>query len=94
MKRGAPTLRVAAGAAALLLSLGSVVWRQSRALETLAELDRDRDRRTLLLAERAELDRRIQKLESRGRVIPDAERRLGLRIPQAAEIVILPGVGT
>jgi hypothetical protein len=79
---------------ALLLSLGLVVWRQARALEALAELDGVRGRRAVLAAERTELARRIQRLESRGWVVPRAERRLGLRPPQADEIVILPGAAS
>ena len=84
-------LRAAAAVAVLLLALGLVIWRQTRALEALAELDAVRDRRALLVAERTELERRIQTLESRGWVLPAAERRLGLRTPRADEIVILPG---
>ncbi len=86
------SLRTAAAMLALLLSLGFVVWRQARALDALAELDRIGARRMLLAAELAELDRRMQMLESRAWVVPQAERRLGLRAPQADEIVILPAV--
>lgn len=86
------SLRTAAAMLALLLSLGFVVWRQARALDALAELDRIGTRRMLLAAELAELDRRMQMFESRAWVVPQAERRLGLRAPQADEIVILPAV--
>ena len=86
------SLRTATAMLALLLSLGFVVWRQARSLETLAQLDRVRSRQLLLAAELAELDRRTQMLESRAWVVPQAERRLGLRAPQADEIVILPAV--
>ena len=94
MRRTTPTLgglRAAAAVGVLLLALGLVVWRQSRALEALADVDEVRSRRAVLEAERTELERRIQTLESRGWVLPEAERRLGLRTPQANEIVILPG---
>jgi hypothetical protein len=94
MRRTTPTLgglRAAASVGVLLLALGLVVWRQSRALEALAEVDEVRSRRAVLEAERTELERRIQTLESRGWVLPEAGRRLGLRTPQADEIVILPG---
>jgi len=93
-RRTTPTLggvRAAAAVGVLLLALGLVVWRQSRALEALADVDEVRSRRAVLEAERTELERRIQTLESRGWVLPEAERRLGLRTPQASEIVILPG---
>ena len=95
MRRRTPTtlggLRAASAVAILLLSLGLVVWRQSRALEALGALDQVRSRRAVLTAERTDLERRIQTLESRGWVLPEASRRLGLRTPQADEIVILPG---
>ena len=85
-------LEAALAVAAVLLSLGMVVWRQTRALEALAELDAVQSRRAVLAAEKVDLERRIQTLESRGWVLPQAERRLGLRTPQADEIVIRPGV--
>ena len=75
----------------LLVALGLVIWRQGRALEALAELDGARRERGLLIAEQAELERRIQQLESRAHVVPEARRVLGMRSPEAAEIVILPG---
>jgi cell division protein FtsL len=79
-------------AVALLLSLLMVAWRQSRALEALAELDEARRERALAESERAELERRIESLESRARVVPAARTRLGMRTPEAEEIVFLPGV--
>jgi hypothetical protein len=94
MRRTSPTLgglRAAISVGVMLLALGLVVWRQSRALEALADVDEVRSRRAVLEAERIELERRIQRLESRGWVLSAAERRLGLRTPQANEIVILPG---
>jgi hypothetical protein len=94
MRRATPTLggvRAASAVGVLLLALGLVVWRQSRALEALAEVDEVQSRRAVLEAERTELERRIQTLESRGWVLVEAERWLGLRTPQANEIVILPG---
>lgn len=78
--------------AALLASLSFVTWRQSRALEVMAALDRVRQERALAVAERAELERRIQVLESRGRAVPAARARLGMHTPGASEMVILPGV--
>ena len=44
-----------------------------------------------LTAEQVELERRVQRLESRSRVVPEARRRLGMRMPDAREIMILPG---
>jgi cell division protein FtsL len=73
----------------LLASLNLVVWRQSRALETLRTLDRVRRERAVVEAERATLVRRIQYLESRSRVVQDAAARLGMRLPNGEEIVVL-----
>jgi hypothetical protein len=42
-----------------------------------------------MTAERNELVNRIQSLESLGRVIPEAEKRLGMRLPSDGEIVLL-----
>jgi cell division protein FtsL len=73
----------------LFAALSLVVWRQSRALEELRGLDAARSERTILQAERAELQREIHRLESRGRVLAVAGDRLGLRVPAAHEIVFL-----
>lgn len=89
--------RTASGSAALglvvlLAALGLVAWRQVRALEALALLERTRQERALAVAERSELNRRIQYLESRGHAVPEARKRLGMHTPEASDIVILPGV--
>ena len=77
--------------ALVLIALSVVTWRQSRAREGLAELDQLRRQISLAQAEETELVRRIQLLESRGRVVRDARERLGMRTPRAEEIVLLPG---
>ena len=91
MRSHAGLLRVVLAFAALLVSLSLVVWRQSRALEVLRELDALRTERAIAEAMRSELTRGIEYLESRARVVRDAAR-LGLRVPSsdAGEIVILP----
>lgn len=83
------TIRMALASAALLAALTSVVWRQSRALEVVRELDGVRQERALAEAERAELTHDAQRLASRRRIADAAARRLGLRVPAANEIVIL-----
>jgi cell division protein FtsL len=95
MKRGGGgVILTALGLAAVLAALSFVTWRQSRAREVLAEMDRVHREISLVQAERAELERRIQTLESRGHVVPTARERLGLVTPDAAEIVLLvPGAG-
>lgn len=90
MRSHAGVLRLAIAFAALLGSLSMVVWRQSRALELLREMDSTRAARAIGEAERSELARRVQYLESRARVVADAQARLGMRVPSAHEIVILP----
>jgi cell division protein FtsL len=92
--KSANPLLVALAAALLLASLSLVTWRQARALEELAELDRLRREISLLEAERTDLETRIQALESRGRVVPAATERLGMHRPNDAsgEIVLLSGI--
>ena len=82
---------MALATAVLLASLSLVAWRQARALESLESLDGLRREWTLAQAEREELELRVHEMESRGRIVPEARRRLGMRIPEAAEIVLLPG---
>jgi hypothetical protein len=90
MRAHGGVLRLALAAAALLGSLSLVVWRQSRALELLRELDRTRTERAIAEAARSDLNRRIEYLESRARVVSEAGKRLGLRVPTGDEIVFLP----
>lgn len=90
MRSHSGTIRLALSFAALLGSLTLVIWRQSRALEMLRGIDDMRSSRVIVEAERAELTRRIQTLESRGRVVADAHDRLAMHVPSANEIVILP----
>lgn len=81
--------RAAVTIAVLLGSLGLVTWRQSRALETLAELDEVRQRASVARAQVVELDRDIQFLLSRARVVPEARASLGMHTPDASELEIL-----
>lgn len=81
--------RAAVTLAVLLGSLGLVTWRQSRALETLAELDEVRRQASVARAQVVELDREIQVLTSRARVVPEARRRLGMHTPDASELEII-----
>jgi cell division protein FtsL len=75
----------------LVASLTLVAWRQGRALEALAALDAVRHERALAEAERSELERRIEYLESRVRVVPEARSRLQMHTPEDSEMRILPG---
>lgn len=86
-----PFLRAGFALVALLGSLVMVPWRQSRAFEALAHLDELRRQTSVAEAERVDLERTIQVLESRARVVPDARDRLGMHTPATSELVILPG---
>lgn len=90
MSKGIPVVRTAFLFAVLLASLTLVVWRQSRALEVLRVLDETRRERVVAEARRTALLRRIEQLESRSRVSEAAHDRLGMRLPDGDEIVILP----
>jgi hypothetical protein len=90
MRGHSGTIRLALAFAALLASLTLVIWRQSRALDMLRSIDQMRGARVIAEAERADLLRRIQGLESRARVVADAGTLLGMHVPSAQEIVILP----
>lgn len=81
--RGAVTLAV------LLGSLGFVTWRQSRALETLVAWDEVQRQVSVARAQVVELDREIQVLTSRARIVPEARHRLGMHTPDASELEIL-----
>ena len=91
MTRLAGSSMVALATAALLASLSFVTWRQARAMESLEELDGIRRELSLGESERADLLSRVRVLESRGRVVPEAREELGMRMPDASEIVILAG---
>jgi len=88
-RRFSGLLRLALACALLLLGLAQVVRRQSRALELVRALDRARAEQAVVEAERADLVRRIDWLQSRARVAEVAGRR-GMRLPTGMEIVILP----
>lgn len=88
-RRGLGSLALALGFAGLLAALSLVVWRQSRVLESLRALETVRRERALAESERFELTRRIQWLESRGRIEPYASDRLGLHVPVGSDEMVL-----
>jgi cell division protein FtsL len=91
MTRLAGTSMVALAAAAFLGSLTLVTWRQARALESLERLDQVKRELSLASAEQADLQGRVRVLESRGRIVPEARDELGMRVPDASEMVMLAG---
>ncbi len=84
-------IRAALAVVSILGALGLVTWRQSRTFEALAELDEARRLVSVNEAERLDLARTIQVMESRAQVIPRASEELGMHLPDATELVILPG---
>lgn len=76
--------------ALLLCALFLVTWRQTRALELETALRNLETRRALLASERVELDRSIETLRSRARVVRVARERLGMHVAVGDEIVFLP----
>lgn len=86
-----PFLRAGFAVVALLSSLWTVTWRQGRAFQVLAQLDDVRRQISVADAELVELERSIQVLESRARIVPEARERLGMHIAASTELVILPG---
>lgn len=75
--------------AGFLASAAAVQWRQSRALAVAREVRQLSAARGALEVSKAALTGAIHQARSRGVLVPLAERRLGLRLPQDSEIVIL-----
>ena len=80
--------RAALTFAFLLLSLGFVTWRQSRALEANQALDELRRQVSVVQAEMIELEREIQVRRSLGNIVAAAEA-IGMVRPHAEQIVLL-----
>lgn len=85
--------RAAVTFAFLVASLGFVTWRQSRTFEAHRALDQVQREVLVAKAERIELQRQIQVLKSRARIVPEARARLGMHTPDASEQVILSAGG-
>jgi len=75
--------------AAFLVVTLVIVWRQSVAVAAARELGDLQRTRGALEVQKAALEGAIQRAGSRGVIVPLAERRLGLRLPQDSEITIL-----
>lgn len=87
--RSQGTLRVALAFAAFLGSLSLVIWRQSRTLDVLAELDVTRTKRAIVESERSRAVERIQYLESRSRIAEVAEAWWDMRVPSSDEEYVI-----
>ena len=66
-----------------------VIWRRTAGIQRARELRELERARVDLLAERARLERDIRDASSRARLVPLAERRLGMHLPADSEIVYL-----
>ena len=86
------TVSIVLSGGSLLAALALVAWRQSRTRDLLAEVAQLRSERAQAETEMTEQSGRVQYLESRARVVPQARRRLGMRVPSSAEIVIFSPV--
>jgi len=71
----------------------SVVWRQTEALKTATTLRALQNARGALETGKAAAIADLRRARSRGVLVPLVERRLGLRLPQDSEIVILQRPG-
>jgi hypothetical protein len=74
---------------AFLVAALIVVWRQSAARATALELRELERRRGALEVRKAALVGALHRARSRAVLVPLAERRLGLRLPDDSEITIV-----
>jgi hypothetical protein len=84
---------VALWLAGFLAVAASVVWRQTEALKTATTLRALQNARGALETGKAAAIADVRRARSRAILVPLAERRLGLRLPQDSEIVILQRPG-
>jgi len=80
---------VALWLAGFLVMAALVVWRQTAALATARQLKALQTVRQALEVTRASEAARVRRAGSRDVLVPLAQSRLGLRLPQDTEIVIL-----
>ncbi len=67
----------------------AIVARQRAALQTAGELNRLREERLTLEARQAEFEGRIREAQSRRVLVPKAEARLRLRLPDDSQVTRL-----
>jgi hypothetical protein len=87
-RRGRSGVAIALIAVVLVAVL--IVWRRTVGVEAERTLEQMADRRRTLEAERARLESRIREAESRGRLAPVVERRLGMTVATDSQYVVLP----
>ena len=84
---------VAIWLAGFLAVAASVMWRQAEAVKTATTLRALQNARGALETGKAAAIADARRARSRGVLVPLVERRLGLRLPQDSEIVILQRPG-
>jgi cell division protein FtsL len=85
-----PRVRFALGLLGFFLVATGVIWRRSHGVATSRELLRVQRERSALQAEVVRLEGAIREAGSRRRIQSVAEERLGMRVPSAAQVIILP----
>ena len=80
---------VALGLAGFLAMGAAIVWRQTETLATVRQLRTLEAARGALEATKADAIGEIRHARSRAVLVPLAQSRLGLRLPQDTEIIIL-----
>ncbi|HEX7123331.1 MAG TPA: hypothetical protein VF178_13230 [Gemmatimonadaceae bacterium] len=83
--------QIAFGLLAFLAVTTLIVWRRSHGLAEARRLDALVSEQAALAAQRAELEAEVQRLSSRSVLTPVVER-LGMRIPHAGQVILLPAV--
>lgn len=84
-------LQVALGLVAFLAVTTLIVWRRSHGLAEARRLDALVSEQAMLAAQRADLEAEVQRLSSRSVLTPVVER-LGMRVPRADQVILLPAV--
>ncbi len=80
---------VAIGLSVFVIVAALVVWRRSEGVKVARDMRRLSDTQRALVSERLTLERDIRRAKSRGRVISEAERRLGLHVATDAQTRML-----
>jgi cell division protein FtsL len=76
--------------AGFVLTATGVITRRGRGREQLGQIERLRQQREKLVAERESLERSIIAASGRARLTPIAEQRLKLSVATGSQLVILP----
>ena len=69
----------------------SVIWRRMFGYRQATELSRLDDERKQLEARRARLETEIRDVSGRSRIVPVAEQRLRMRVPNDSQVIVIPG---